>query len=435
MSNVLPCSARGLRSRRHSRSFGRWAVLSCLVASGLLIGAVPAGAQFSFDAPLELASGSNAAALVAADFTGDTQLDIVVVGSASDDAWVYAGDGMGGFSFLSTFAVGNFPQGVAAADFDGDLDQDLATTSVPFNTGHVSAWLGNGDGSFQTPDISVADDGPRPVAIVDLDHDLELDLITTNATRGNLSVFLGNGDGTFGLELRTSVGAAVAFPTDLAIADFDEDLELDVITSNAQSTDGSLGLLLGDGDGTFAAATPVLTTCTRPESVVSGDFDGDQHADVAVACFDSSDVAVLLGDGTGGFESPVLYSLLPDSANPYWIQSADMNGDGALDLVTSNNGSFSVLRGQGDGNFDSNPFDEVIVGQLYGAIAEDFDGDGRLDLAFANFGTDELAVYLNTTPFPPIVPSMGTLPLGLLGVLLISFGAVAVSSESRSPSG
>jgi hypothetical protein len=62
------------------------------------------------------------------------------------------------------------------------------------------------------------------VAIVDLDHDLELDLITTNATRDNLSVFLGNGDGTFGLELRTGVGAAGAFPTDLAIADVDEDV-------------------------------------------------------------------------------------------------------------------------------------------------------------------------------------------------------------------
>jgi hypothetical protein len=77
----------------------------------------------------------------------------------------------------------------------------------------------------------------------------------------------------------------------------------------------------------------------------------------------------------------------------------------------------------------------VIVGQLYGGIAEDFDGDGRLDVAFANFGQDELAVDLNATPFAPIVPSMATLPLGLLGVRLISFGAMAVSSDSRSRSG
>jgi hypothetical protein len=374
---------------------------SCLL---LLLAPTLAQAQFSFAPPVSLATGSNPAQVAAADWTGDGHVDVIAVNRADDDATIYAGDGTGGFTLVGTFAVGNFPQGVIAADFDGDPDVDLATTSVPFNTGNVSAWLGNGDGTFQTPDIGVTDDGPRSVEAVDFDGDLALDLVTTNATRGNISVFLGNGDGTFGAEIRTAIGTASDFPTDLAIADFDGDLELDVITSNAQSAGNTLGLVLGDGDGTFGLPTAIATTCNRPESIVAADFDGDTNADAAVACFQSDEIAVLLGNGNGTFAAPVRYGLGTGGSNPYWILTEDMDLDGELDLVTSNNGSFSVFPGVGDGTFGA-PTVVVTVGANFGATVADFDEDGWPDLALADFGEDFIEIHLGLAPTP--VPGLG----------------------------
>lgn len=399
------------------------------VFSLLLCGATSAQAQISFAAPLDLSAGTDPSSVASADFDGDTELDLIVVNRTSDDAYLFLGDGFGGFTFASSFSVGNYPQGIVTADFDGDSNQDIASTSVPFNTGNLSARLGNGDGTFQAPFINATDDGPRPVAAADLDNDSILDVVATNATRGNLSVFLGDGDGTFGTEIRTAVGTISAFPTDLAIADFDNDTNLDIITSNAQSVDDSLGLLLGDGDGTFQAATAIATTCDRPESVVADDFDADGDIDVAVACFASAEVAILLGDGLGNFATPVIYDLNGLSNNPYWIMSVDIDNDGKRDLVTSGNSSFAVLAGNGDGTF-APPFVTATSGVLFGAVAEDFDGDGRTDLAFANFGQDEVSIYLNTTPLAtvPSVSSPGTL---LLIGMLAGFGGLAGSHAKR----
>jgi len=119
--------------------------------------------------------------------------------------------------------------------------------------------------------------------------------------------------------------------------------------------------------------------------------------DIAVACFVSSDVVVMLGDGNGGFAAPQLYSLLPGGASPYWILSGDLDNDGVAELIASNNGSFSVLDGNGDGTFDPPVARTAQPGFFLGADAADYDGDGWLDLAFANTGQDEVWVYRNTT--------------------------------------
>jgi len=354
-----------------------------LLAILLAVSTSAAQAGILFSDSTGLPAGTSPSAVAAADLTGDSHLDLIVVNRVSDDAYVYIGDGSGGFQFFQSFSVGAFPQGVATADFDGDLEADIATTAVPFNSGTVSAWPGTGDGTFQSPLVLTADDGTRSVEVADIDNNGLLDIVVTNPTRDNISTFLGNGDGTFGAEIRTTVGGIGAFPTDLAIADFDGDGNADVVTSNAQSGND------------------------RPQSVVAGDFDRDGRMDVAVACFVSSDAAVMLGDGNGGFAAPQLYSLLPDEANPYWILTEDFDNDGKADLVTANNGGFSVLRGNGDGTFEPPIGVESQPGTFFGALAADFDEDGWPDLAFANMGQDEVTVFLNTTalcagaPCPP----------------------------------
>ena len=120
------------------------------LAAALLLAAPggPSRAEISFGDPLILPAGGDPTAVTATDLTGDGVLDLVAVHRASDDAWVWIGDGNGGFSFLQSFDIGPFPQGIAAGDFNADGKADIATTAVAFSDGHVTAWLGNGDGAM-----------------------------------------------------------------------------------------------------------------------------------------------------------------------------------------------------------------------------------------------------------------------------------------------
>ena len=115
-------------------------------------------AEISFSAPLKLPAGTAPAAVASGELTGDSHLDLIAVHRASDDAFVYVGDGSGGFQFLNSFSVGEFPQGVVVSSFNAGAQADIATTAVPFNSGTVTAWLGNGDGTFASSDVLTADD-------------------------------------------------------------------------------------------------------------------------------------------------------------------------------------------------------------------------------------------------------------------------------------
>jgi hypothetical protein len=135
--------------------------------------------------------------------------------------------------------------------------------------------------------------------------------------------------------------------------------------------------------------------------VVIGDFNGDGKLDLAVANEQGSSVSVLLGNGDGTFQTAVNYVV---GNAPVSVAVEDFNGDGKLDLVVanecgndptcqSNNGTYSVLLGNGDGTFQVAA--NYSAGTELGALAAgDFNGDGKLDFAVANYGSANLSVYL-----------------------------------------
>src|SRR5439155_3927887 len=128
----------------------------------------------------------------------------------------------------------------------------------------IGVLLGNGDGTFQpVADYSSGGQNAYSVAIMDVNGDGKPDLLvanacvtTSNCTSGVVGVLLGNGDGTF--RAAFSYGSGGQYAVSISVADINGDGKPDVLvgnyyTGNGNST-GSLGVLLGKGDGTFQAA-------------------------------------------------------------------------------------------------------------------------------------------------------------------------------------
>jgi hypothetical protein len=142
-----------------------------------------------------------------------------------------------------------------------------------------------------------------------------------------------------------------------------------------------ISILLGNGDGSFQ--NPVLYPAgTNSRVGIVADFNSDGNLDLAVANYTDNDVSILLGNGDGSFRAPLNY---PVGANPNALKGADVNGDGKLDLITANQGSnsVSVLLGNGDGTFHTHTDYPAGLGPSDVAVG-DFNADGRLDLAIAD---------------------------------------------------
>ncbi len=365
----------------------------------------------TFQPQVIYAVGSDPDAIVAGDFGGNGHFDLAVANEESSDVSVLLGNGDGTFQPQVTYAAGSFPYDIVAGDFTGDGKLDLAVTGDG-----IHILLGNGDGTFQ-PAKSVSAIIDSDLVTGDFNSDGRIDLADSyqdSADGGAVSVLLGNGDGSFQAPIQNAVGLA---PGSIAAGDFTDDGHLDLAVVN--TGDNSVSVLLGNADGTFQ---PQVTYAVGggPDAIVAGDFNGDGRTDLAVTDTADNTVSVLLGNGDGTFQPQVTYAVGQD---PSAIAAGDFNGDGHIDLAVANSsgygadpGNVSVLLGNGDGTFQSQV--TYAVGQDPSAIvAGDFTGDGRLDLAVANFVSGTVSVLMGNGDgtFQPAQPyAVGAFPTSMV---------------------
>ena len=313
-------------------------------------------------------------------------------GGRSDVAYFQVGDAETTVNFAAAMNLplnGQGPAGITVGDFNEDGKPDLAIAASIF----VDVLLGNGGGTFAAapgspfkvaspPYNDAATPLNGPIVSGDFNHSGHLGLAVVDEPNAATYILFGNGDGTFAPS-SAAFAQSPQFDGAIATGDLNGDGNLDLAFWSR--------VVLGYGDGAFSAAGG-LQTSDLPESVALGDFNRDGKLDAVVAngaskAFPNSGLIVSLGRGDGTFTSGP-GSPIPLGSSLRAVVAPDFNGDGKLDLAVTDSGSNTVmiLLGNGDGTFGGAV--TIPVGsQPVAIVAGDFNNDGKLDLAVANFGS------------------------------------------------
>ncbi len=382
-----------------------------------------------------------------ADFNGDAVPDLATV-SWSGTAYlsILLGDGVGGYRPFTTYAIGDESLDLEVGDFDrdGDIDIAVAITGRQWEGSNIAIWSNTGQGLFtNTRLLNAGATGPSGLTTADYNGDGWLDLavahdryiVTGNSIAVLLSDGIGNwrapvvytitagtnkitsgdldGDGRIDLGVahetnrwtfmrNTGAGAFTSagtfqgieqgslpdLPTIHAV-DFDRDSDLDVFYSHRDSggvDDGAFGFWRNLGGGNFAAPQTIRFNwfTNGPVHINTADVTGDGWLDVLAATGTSDQWYLVPGNGSGGFAAPQRFRA---GQNPSSVQAADLDRDGDREVIVicANSMGACVYDNPGDGSFVQPPVIDMTDPGLAPAFptnleAGDIDGDGDLDL-------------------------------------------------------
>ncbi len=377
--------------------------------------------------------GSNPARATVADFNRDNYPDIAVGHQwNSDTVSLLYGNSDGTFDEPDVLSGLNSAEDIEAGDLNGDSFPDIVLSERQSNRLSMYFNTGGSDPFSQSP-VSLYAPSPIDAELADMNGDGILDIVSASASSSRVTVFLNKGDGTFETGLVTATSAG---PIDLAIADFNHDGVLDIAVANgAWVSDDHVNVLLGNGDGTMQPAIDIDVKNNDVTSISAADLNGNGHVDLVAGFNGSTYATFLFNDGTASFTGAERnFGLTPrflitgnfssdyniDLAMVYnggdqirtlinipgtaWTvtrthgsgtsntrpQLADLNRDGALDVLVPQDSSFylSLLLGNGDGSTQAavmyNTHTTSNISYPSDLAIMDFNGDGYGDVAATN---------------------------------------------------
>jgi len=322
------------------------------------------------------------------------------------------------FELATRIRVGRSPGTVAIADFSGDQKPDVAVASE--QDGSLTLLLGDGAGRFVEASGSplTAGNSPNDIAVGRFNSDSALDIAVANHEADYLTVLLGEGGGRFRQAAGSPVRVSVKpHPHGIAAADFDRDEKLDLVTDGWETDE--VEVLRGDGTGAFAVHARLRVGRHPYQRVRAWDLDRDGNPDVVTANLRGASVTVLAGDGRGAFR-PARGSPFPANPFPTAVAMGDFNDDGHADLAVTNSPSNSAGEGK-DGLTvllaDPGGGHRMIGAAPLGTGAAptqlavaDFDRDGRDDIAVTNMNSGTVSLARVTAERRAVVT--GTVPIG-----------------------
>ena len=334
------------------------------------------------------------------------------------------------FVFSKNFSVGPKPRDIVAPDLNDDGLPEIITADTgllsdpreerPAND-ELSLLRAEGELNYvkHTPSLKTGF-APYSICIANIDAQRMPDIVVAGfmAVRHRDLVLHRNlPDGLFeslefrvpdeGLDYRRNVdgdGVPVFTSpglTSVAIADLDRDGFRDAVCAGWSSD--VIIIFPGNAEQYFDVPR-AIPAAGGPREVQIHDFNGDGHLDIAAVLYASAEVALWKGDGTGAFEPVTRFS--SRGKLPTTLRVADVNGDGASDLVISHsNADDSIVIFYGDGNFRFGLSQEILLGEnrdvveqeVVDIVVEDLTGNGRVDIAAACFTSAQVLMLRNVS--------------------------------------
>lgn len=363
--------------------------------------------MISFTARPRLQTPLGTRSLVLGDWNGDKKIDLATANETANSVSVRMGSGDGDFSggmdysFTAGTGTATNPFSITSGDINGDGVPDLITPNL--NSNNVSVLLGSANGMFQAQASSSGGGNvgnlPQATVVGDFNADGSPDVVSLAFNSGRLTLLVGNKTSQFATGITTSTQTS---PWSVAIGDFNKDGKPDVVVPRISNTT-NISVFLGTGmqAAPFQAAAN-YTAGTNPYWVATGDWNGDGNLDIAAANTMSNNVTLLIGSASGMMT--VSGTMLGVGMRPEHIATADFNNDGLPDLVTANtvDNNISLLLAQDKAptyaNAQSvNPGTGITPKWIATA---DLNGDGKMDMVVADYKTANNAgvvTLLNTS--------------------------------------
>jgi hypothetical protein len=230
--------------------------------------------------------------------------------------------------------------------------------------------------------------------VIDLNADGALDLVVGSISTYNVYVLLGNGDGSFRAQPAVTAGLGEI----VAAVDVNGDRRPDLVMTGG----GALTVLIGDGKGGFGPPTEYSIYGDLQQTgagwLASGDLNGDGAVDLVASVYGDSQgnpagpgqLVVLLNNGKGTFAKAAIHADRAAVA----VAVGDFDGNGKLDAATADfDGTVRIFAGDGTGRL-ATPHEYAIGGQGAAIVAGDLNGDGHLDLFTGNDASGSVSVLL-----------------------------------------